>query len=174
MSVHRLPVLPARPRTRGECPTVRPCPWVSCRHHLYLDVSAAGTVKVNFPGLEPDELAHSCSLDVQPDVELSLEEAGKRLGVVRESVRLIELTALAKLRGAITGGASVSPPKPPRLGRPAKSMRRASVRVRVLRARRRAQGVCVNSSSHGPISRAGLCEGCYAKCLEYAAKRRAA
>src|SRR5690242_9520574 len=32
--------LPERPRTRGECAEgARPCPFLTCVHHLYLDVS---------------------------------------------------------------------------------------------------------------------------------------
>ncbi len=54
----RLPVLPA---TRSQCLSFRsgnPCPFVSCRHHLYLDVNPeSGAIKVNFPGLERLELA---------------------------------------------------------------------------------------------------------------------
>ena len=54
-----------RPRTRGDCAGVpRPCPYVGCRHHLYLDVSAGGGLTFNFADLEPWELEHSCSLDV--------------------------------------------------------------------------------------------------------------
>ncbi len=55
-----------RPRTRGECKGgARPCPYVSCRHHLYLDVNpTTGTIKFNYPGVEPDELVETCSLDV--------------------------------------------------------------------------------------------------------------
>jgi hypothetical protein len=31
-----------RPTTRGEClQEARPCPWVSCRHHLLLEVAAS-------------------------------------------------------------------------------------------------------------------------------------
>ena len=66
----RLPVLPD---TRGGClrartamaspgeraskgdrgPRTGPCPFVSCRHHLYLDINPeSGAIKVNFPGLE--------------------------------------------------------------------------------------------------------------------------
>jgi hypothetical protein len=31
-----------RPRTRGDClQEARPCPWVSCRHHLLLEVAAS-------------------------------------------------------------------------------------------------------------------------------------
>src|SRR5262249_33319259 len=40
-----------RPRTRAECKTgPRPCLFVSCKHHLYLDVNPeTGSVKLNFP-----------------------------------------------------------------------------------------------------------------------------
>jgi hypothetical protein len=50
-----------RPRTRGDCKDgARPCPFVSCAHHLYLDVSAeSGAIKLNFPDLEADELEAS-------------------------------------------------------------------------------------------------------------------
>src|SRR5687768_4676303 len=38
-----------RPQTRAECQGVpRPCPYVSCSHHLYLDVNpASGAIKLN-------------------------------------------------------------------------------------------------------------------------------
>lgn len=36
---------PRRPRTRGEClGGYRPCPWVSCRHHLGVDVTEVGSL----------------------------------------------------------------------------------------------------------------------------------
>ena len=40
-----------RPSARGECSNVaRPCPYVSCKYHLYIDVNpATGSIKVNFP-----------------------------------------------------------------------------------------------------------------------------
>lgn len=57
-----------RPRTRGDCSSVpRPCPFVSCKWNLYLDVSRfCGNIKLNFPDIEPDEVAPgcSCALDV--------------------------------------------------------------------------------------------------------------
>ncbi|NUQ78861.1 MAG: hypothetical protein HUU21_35500, partial [Polyangiaceae bacterium] len=42
-----------KPRARGECVDgPRPCPYVSCQHHLYLDVSPrTGAIKLNFPDL---------------------------------------------------------------------------------------------------------------------------
>lgn len=81
-----------RPKTRGECVDVpRPCPFVSCRHHLYLDVVGRhGNIKANFPDLEPDELADSCSLDVAEDGPCTLERVGATLNMTRERVRQIE------------------------------------------------------------------------------------
>lgn len=56
-----------RPRTRGDCVDgPRPCPWVGCRHHLYLEVSSR-TGRISVPhgeGVEPWDLAETCSLDV--------------------------------------------------------------------------------------------------------------
>src|SRR5688572_23421296 len=40
-----------KPRTRAECADgPRPCPFISCKHHLYVDVSPrTGAIKLNFP-----------------------------------------------------------------------------------------------------------------------------
>jgi hypothetical protein len=88
-----------RPRTRGDCADgIRPCPFVSCVHHLYLDVSAkTGAIKVNFPDLEPDELAESCALDVADRGGGTLEEVGGIMNLTRERVRQVEVRALARL-----------------------------------------------------------------------------
>ena len=55
-----------RPQSRQECSQMqRPCPFVSCSHHLYLDVNPeTGAIKLNFPHLEVWEMAETCSLDV--------------------------------------------------------------------------------------------------------------
>lgn len=88
----------ARPRTRAECiDGPRPCPFVSCRHHLYLDVTSCGSMKLNFPDLEPDELVASCSLDLAAGDDLTLEEVGEAMNLTRERVRQLEGQALAKL-----------------------------------------------------------------------------
>lgn len=86
-----------RPRTRGECPTERPCPWVSCKYHLYVDMTAAGNLKLNFPDLEPWELEQSCALDVADGGSTTLEEVGRLTNLTRERVRQIEARALARL-----------------------------------------------------------------------------
>lgn len=89
-----------RPRTRADCQGgPRPCPFVSCAHHLYLDVSArTGAIKLNFPDLEPDELAESCALDVADRRGVTLEEVGRVMNLTRERVRQLEIKGLAKLQ----------------------------------------------------------------------------
>lgn len=95
------PLVIERPDTRGECrDAVRPCPFVSCRHHLYLDVNPhTGTIKINFPDLEPWELEHTCALDVADRGGITLEEVGEILNLTRERVRQIEVTSLLAARG---------------------------------------------------------------------------
>lgn len=90
----------ARPRTRGECRYgLRPCPYVSCRHHLYLDIDAeSGAMKYNFPGMELDELAETCSLDVAERGGNTLDEVGALLNLTRERVRQLEVQGLNLIR----------------------------------------------------------------------------
>ena len=92
-----------RPRTRGECiqgeNTERPCPFVSCRHHLYLGVNErTGSIKLNFPGLEVWDLPESCALDVADRGEMTLEAVGELMNLTRERVRQLEASALEKLK----------------------------------------------------------------------------
>ena len=97
-----LPPLPPRvlPLTRAECEDgPRPCPYVSCHHHLYLDVNPeTGSIKLNFPDREPDEMVESCALDVAERGGITLEEVGAIVNLTRERVRQLEVRATAKLR----------------------------------------------------------------------------
>lgn len=91
---------PERPRTRAECPTTRPCPWVGCRHHLALDVNEHGSLVLTDPGTPPWEMAETCALDVAERGGLILEDVGRLLNLTRERVRQVEQRALAKIRAA--------------------------------------------------------------------------
>lgn len=88
-----------RPKTRGDCVDgPRPCPFVSCSHHLYLDVSPkTGSIKLNFPDLDVDELKETCALDVADRGGTILEEVGALMNLTRERVRQIEVNGGAKM-----------------------------------------------------------------------------
>lgn len=110
-----------RPRTRRDCLTAeetarimgyddgkgdgincsRPCPFVSCRHHLYLDVNpATGTIKLNFPHLEVWEMQETCALDVADHCGVTLDDVGEILNLTRERIRQVEVRALLALKQA--------------------------------------------------------------------------
>lgn len=94
------PVDIPRPTTRAECrEEARPCPWVACKHHLYLDINPeTGSIKINFPDLEPWELTHTCALDVAERGGITLEEVGEIMNLTRERIRQVEVRGLLKLK----------------------------------------------------------------------------
>jgi hypothetical protein len=87
------------PRARADCSGgERPCPFVSCKHHLYLDVSSrTGAIKLNFPDLEVWEMSETCALDVADRGGTTLEEVGAIMNLTRERIRQVEVKGLAKL-----------------------------------------------------------------------------
>jgi hypothetical protein len=92
-----------RPMSRAECSqgeyADRPCPFVSCKYHLYLDVSErTGAIKLNFPDLEVWDLPESCSLDIADRGGITLEEVGVIMNLTRERIRQLETKGLAKLK----------------------------------------------------------------------------
>ena len=94
------------PTSRSQCKSgYRPCPFVSCRFHLYLDVTEHGAIRLNFPGQEPWEMKTSCALDVAEAGEgLTLDALGALLNLTRERARQIESLALAKVNRGIDKG----------------------------------------------------------------------
>ncbi len=88
-----------KPAARAECAEgPRPCPYVSCKHHLFIDVSPrTGAIKLNFPDLEVWELGESCALDVADRGGTTLEDVGAIMNLTRERIRQVEVKALAKL-----------------------------------------------------------------------------
>jgi hypothetical protein len=89
-----------RPLKRADCmPGHRPCPWVGCKHHLYLDVNQkTGSVKMNFPDREVWELAETCALDIAEKGGVTLEQAGGFINLTRERVRQVEVQSLHQIR----------------------------------------------------------------------------
>jgi len=90
-----LPTDQERPRFRSECVNgPRPCVFVACRHHLFIDVNSAGGIVLNFPGKELEDLTDTCALDVAERGDHTLEEVGEYLNLTRERIRQIETHAM--------------------------------------------------------------------------------
>lgn len=101
-SVVRLPVL-NKPRSRTECANVpRPCPFVSCRYNLYLDVRNDGVLRVNFPDREPDEMTASCTLDLAVDGPRTLDAIAALMGMSKERARQLEASGLREVASRFT------------------------------------------------------------------------
>ena len=95
------------PDTRADCLSRGlgkqvPCPFVSCRHHLFAEVTAAGEL-VEHSSVPPEEMAETCVLAVADRPEhrrATLVEVGRLLRVSKSTVENIERRALAKLLAA--------------------------------------------------------------------------
>lgn len=96
-----------RPRTFADCDAADlgasvPCPFVSCKHHVALDVNErAGSIKSNFPDCDPDEIPHTCTLRVAERGGATLDDVAAVMNLTRERVRQIQDIALAKIRHAL-------------------------------------------------------------------------
>jgi sigma-70-like protein len=91
-----------RPATRADCldggaNAVRPCPYTSCRHHLFVDVTKSGSVSLPWRDAEVDSLEETCSLDVAERGGMTLEDVGKLMNVTRERIRQLEEKVLRRL-----------------------------------------------------------------------------
>ena len=86
------------PATRGECPTYRPCPYVTCRYHLAYHVTATGSIQATHPDVPLEAMPVTCALDAAEVGPLSLDEIGEIMNLSYEAVRRIERAALAKIR----------------------------------------------------------------------------
>ena len=95
-----------RPKNRSECiEGVRPCPFVACKHHLYLDVNPdTGSIKLNFPDVPVWDMKETCALDIADRGGVTLEEVGDILNLTRERIRQVEVLGLEKLRGTPLAG----------------------------------------------------------------------
>ena len=101
-----------RPRKREDCVAgPRPCPYVSCRYNLFVDVNPrTGSVKMNFPDKDLIELKDTCSLDVADRGGITLEEVGDIMNLTRERVRQLEARGLVGLRVLADDGPRVPLP----------------------------------------------------------------
>lgn len=106
-----------RPRTRAGCHSMpRPCPFMTCRHHLALCVDNKGRITWNRLLLGVDlsdiqamleALPETCSLDVvdklslESEQETTLEKVGSFLGLTRERVRQIEMRGLIGMQSGL-------------------------------------------------------------------------
>lgn len=90
-----------RPKTRADCiDGPRPCPFVSCRYHLFLEVTKRGALKLNFPHLDVTDMEHSCALDLADEGRRHLREVADRMNLSHERVRQIQNDAMAALQQA--------------------------------------------------------------------------
>lgn len=94
-----------RPQKREDCVDgYRPCPFVACKHHLFLEVDVRGAISFQFgediDGF--DDMPDTCCLDVADRGGIRLEEAAKRFNIGRERMRQNEASGLNKLRRQIT------------------------------------------------------------------------
>lgn len=89
-----------RPQKRQDCEFgPRPCPFVSCRHHLYLETNPVnGSITIAHGHAEVDEIPETCALDVASRGEHTLEELGSILAITRERLRQLEARALRKVK----------------------------------------------------------------------------
>ncbi len=107
----------ARPRSRADCANgPRPCMFITCKHHLYLDVNpSTGSIKLNFPDKEVWELAETCALDVADRGGITLEEVGSIMNLTRERIRQVETRGLLKLRAIAEDEPRAGEPAGPRI-----------------------------------------------------------
>lgn len=95
-----LPILEdERPRHRSDCERgPRPCPWVGCRFHLYLDVKEGGYLRYNFPDRALEDLEETCALDVAESGHHTLEQVGDLVNMGRDHLLRVERAVRGRLR----------------------------------------------------------------------------
>jgi hypothetical protein len=94
-----------RPLTRGECVDApRPCPFISCKYHLALEVTLGGSIKAMRPDIfdvegvpDLERLDETCVLDVAERAP-EPHEISELLNIAPQLVERIEERALKKIR----------------------------------------------------------------------------
>lgn len=96
----KLPIY-RRPQTREDCGQFeRPCPFVACRHHLFLDVTAQGHILFPYgPDVAAIEtMPHTCALDAAESGERQIREIARGYNMTHQALRLTFHQAMARLR----------------------------------------------------------------------------
>lgn len=86
------------PHTREECiDQPQPCPYVSCRFNLFLDITPDGSIIQNYPGKKVWQIKESlCALDYTERRGMTLKEIGKHFDLTRERIRQVAEIAFRK------------------------------------------------------------------------------
>lgn len=89
-----------RPRVYADCADHQgPCPWVACRHNIFLDVNPrTGKISFRYPNVELEDLGETCSLRLAALGSRGVSEVSKILNVAQPIVSMTFAAALAKLR----------------------------------------------------------------------------
>jgi hypothetical protein len=91
-----------RPLSRSDCSGgQRPCPFVSCKFHLKLDVTTWGGLMDNCPGVEVWQMPETCVLDVAERGSHSLSVVGRLVSLTKERIRQIERKALQRCHDVV-------------------------------------------------------------------------
>lgn len=76
---------------------LRPCPWATCPHHLGIERTASGSVKLPHGHADFERLEETCSIDVAQRGGATIEAVGRYMGIGFDRVRQIERWTKRKL-----------------------------------------------------------------------------
>ena len=80
-----------KPCVRADCASLpRPCPFISCKYNLFVEIGPKGSLDFTWPRTQPHQMPQSCALDLADEGGLTVQELADemRLGldVVKKSV----------------------------------------------------------------------------------------
>jgi hypothetical protein len=88
----------ALPASFAQCPS-GPCPYVTCKYHLYLDITFDGGIRLNFPEIEPTDMMFPCALRFAANLgEHSFDELSRYVNTKPNMLRNVFAKALRKLK----------------------------------------------------------------------------
>jgi len=78
-----------------------PCYYARCRHSLLVDVNRFGTIKINFPGWDVDEMPATCSVKEARKGPRTVDQVASMFNLTDEAVRAIERDGWRKVERLI-------------------------------------------------------------------------